>query len=133
LRGKNANVTATALSNRAAYRIALGDFEGARESEREGLRLARQALNEGLLMCSLEHLALLAALGDDSQRAARLLGYVNAGRLRLGYQPTLTEKGLHDKLVAALHETLSEDEMERLVAEGAQLSEDQAVAEALAP
>jgi len=131
LRGKNANLIATALTNRAAYRIALGDFGGAREAAREGFRFARRAQNEGLLASSLEHIALLAALEGDVQRAARLLGYVDAEHCRIEQQRTLTEKGLRDKLGAALRETLSEDEIKSLAAEGAAWSEDRAVEQAL--
>ena len=131
LRGKNATVIATALGNRADYRIALGDVGGARVSAREGLRFARQAQNEGLVASSLELFALLAALEDDAQRAARLLGYVDAQYGRIEQQRTLTGKGLHDKLLAALRETLSEDKIEALAADGAAWSEDCAVEEAL--
>jgi predicted ATPase/Tfp pilus assembly protein PilF len=43
MRGKNATSIAIGHTNSAAYRIALGDLTGARESAREGLRVARQA------------------------------------------------------------------------------------------
>jgi tetratricopeptide (TPR) repeat protein len=125
---KNAAHIATALSNRAGYHIALGNLEGARESESEGLHYARQAQNERLLVNSLERMALLAALQGDAPRAARLLGYVDSELSRTRQTP---DKGLDEKLRAALREALSEDEIRSLATEGAAWSEDHAVEEAL--
>jgi hypothetical protein len=56
---------------------------------------------------------------------------VDAQNTALGTQREPTEQWGYDKLIAALHETLSEDEIAQLAAEGAVWSEDQAVEEAL--
>jgi tetratricopeptide (TPR) repeat protein len=131
LRGKNAPDIAIDHINIAAYRIALGDLTGARESAGEGLRVARQARHEALIAIALQHLAVLAALGGRARRGAQLLGYVHAQLAALGLQREPTEQWLFDKLMAVLRETLSEDEIATLAAEGAAWSEDQAVEEAL--
>ncbi|HKE36972.1 MAG TPA: NB-ARC domain-containing protein, partial [Candidatus Baltobacteraceae bacterium] len=60
-------------ANSAAYRIALGDLTGARNSAREGLRLGRQTRHEQLIAITLQHIAVLAALGGDARRGAQLL------------------------------------------------------------
>ena len=49
----------------------------------------------------------------------------------LGNEREATEKWGYEKLMAALREHLSDAEMEKLAAEGAAWSEDQAVEEAL--
>jgi predicted ATPase len=131
LRGKNTTYTASGHTNTAAYRIALGDFTGARASLREGLRLARQARHELSIAFALQHLALLSALGTEARRGARLLGYADAQYTALGMQREPTEQWGYDKLVTALRETLSADEIAQLAADGAAWSEDQAVEEAL--
>jgi predicted ATPase/class 3 adenylate cyclase len=131
LRGKNAFTLAIAESNKAAYCIALGDFTEARESARESLRFAGQAQSERLVVSSLESFALLAVLGGDAQRAAGLRGYVKAQNRRLGQERTAAGKVAYDKLIAALRETLSEDDIKKLGSDGAAWSEDQAVEEAL--
>jgi tetratricopeptide (TPR) repeat protein len=131
LHGKNAQVLAIAQCNRAAYCIALGDFTGARESAREALRVAGRQQNERQVADSLEQFALLAALGDDAQRAAQLRGYVDAQNRRLGRERTLAGKAPYERLVAALRGALNEDEIAKLAAEGAAWSEDHAVEEAL--
>jgi predicted ATPase len=131
VRGKNATSIATSHINSAAYRIALGDLTGARESAREGLRVARQARAEPGIAVALQHLALLAGLGGDARRGAQLLGYVDAQYTALGMQRETTEQSGYDKLMAALRETLSADEIAALGAEGAAWSEEQAVEEAL--
>ena len=120
-----------ALVNGAAYRIALGDILGARDAARDALRIARgvQFLNATL---AIQHLATVAALIGDARRGARLHGYVGAAYHRIGYEITPTEQHSYDVLMTALREKLSDADIESLAAEGAQLSEDQAVAEAMA-
>jgi predicted ATPase/class 3 adenylate cyclase len=129
--GKNLSFAANWRVNSAAYRIALGDVTGARESGRAGLRLARQARSELFLATALQHLALVAALAGDTRRGARLLGYVDAKYSELGMKREITEQWGHDKLLAVLRETISEDEIKNLAAEGAAWLEDHAIEEAL--
>jgi tetratricopeptide (TPR) repeat protein len=115
----------------AAYRIALGDIPGARSAAREALRLARGAFALPTTW-AMQHLATIAALGSDPRRGARLRGYVDASYRNIGCEPEMTEQHTYDILLTALREKLTDAEIESLAAEGAQLSEDQAVAEALA-
>jgi tetratricopeptide (TPR) repeat protein len=129
--GKNAPSIANGHINCAAYHIALGDLSAARDSAREGLRLARQARHELNIATVLQHLALLAALAGDARRAVHLLGYVDAQYSQLGAQRQTTEQWGYEKLIAALRERLSADDAAQLGAEGAAWSEDQAVEEAL--
>ena len=117
--------------NTAAYRIALGDLAGARESAREGLRLSLRGQDELSLAIALQHLALIAVLAGDIQRGIRLLGYVNRQYDQLGLKREPTEQWGYDKLLIALRETLDDNELKRLAAESAAWSEDQAVEEAL--
>ncbi|HKE36883.1 MAG TPA: hypothetical protein VKB39_05605, partial [Candidatus Baltobacteraceae bacterium] len=131
IHAKSAADISTSHNNSAAYRIALGDLIGARESAREGLRVAREGRIELLIAIGLQHLALLAVLAADARRGAQLLGYVDAQYAAFGMQREFTEQWGYDKLVAALSETLSADEIATLSAEGATWSEDRAVEEAL--
>ena len=131
LRGKNATNIAVDYVNIAAYRIAIGDVTGAREAAREALRFARQARHEPIIAIALQHLAVITGLGGDTRRAAQLLGYVDAQYAALGLQREPTERQGYDKLMVALREALSDDEIAILGAEGAAWSEDQAVEEAL--
>lgn len=131
LRGKNAASIATRYVNGAAYRLALGDRAGARDCAREGLRFARQQRAEMLIAIALQHLALCAGLGGDARHAAQLLGYVDARYTELGFKRERTEQWGYDTLLVALRETLSDDEIAQLSAEGAAWSEDRAVQEAL--
>jgi predicted ATPase/class 3 adenylate cyclase len=130
-RGKNASFIALSHNNSAIYRIALGDIAGARESAREGLRVARRAQAELELLVGLQHLALLAALAGNARRGGQLLGYVDGQYDRLRQKREPTEQWGYEKLTAALHEKLSKDEITTLASEGATWSEDQAVEEAL--
>ncbi len=60
-----------------------------------------------------------------------LIGYVNVQYKETGSEREYTEKWGYDKLMAALRNQLSEAEIEKLAAEGAAWSEDQAVEKAL--
>jgi predicted ATPase len=130
LRLKNARYITVDYNNGAAYRIALGDLTGARASAREGLRVARQARSELQISVALQHLAVLAGLGSEAPRGAQLLGYVDAQLTAMGMQRGPTEQWGYDKVMTALREALSADEIAQLAAEGAAWSEDQAVEEA---
>jgi len=131
LRGHNARHIAMFYSNSAAYRIALGDVTGARESALDGLGFARHAQSELNTAIGLQHLAVLAVLAGDAERAARLLGYVDTQYALHGYEREGTEQWSCDKLMAGLREALLKDEIAKLTTEGAQWSEDRAVEEAL--
>jgi predicted ATPase len=131
VRGKNARQIGTDYTNIAAYRIAVGDLPGARDSACAGLRVVRQARHEQLIAIVLQHFAVLAGLGSDARRGAQLLGYVDAQFTSLRLQRGPTEQWGYDKLIAALREKLSADEIATLGAEGATWSEDRAVEEAL--
>jgi predicted ATPase/class 3 adenylate cyclase len=131
LRGKNASSLAASYNNIAAYRVAAGDLDGAREAAREGLRLARQVQAALFIAGALQHLALILALRGEVDDAAQLIGYVNVQLKELGNERETTEKWGYDKLLAALHEHLSDAQIEKLGAEGEAWSEDQAVEEAL--
>jgi len=131
MRSKNAMSKAVGHNNTAAYRIALGDLAGAREAAREGLRWAQRIQESLLVDWSVQHLALLGALNGGMHEAARLIGYVNAQYNQLGLAREPTEKWGQETLMAALREQLSDFDVEKLAAEGAAWSEDQAVAAAL--
>jgi predicted ATPase/class 3 adenylate cyclase len=126
-RGKNVTNLAIGYNNTAAYRIALGDVDGADKAAREGLRWARQAQSALHIAMTLQQLALLGALRRQAHNAARLIGYVDRQYKELGSERESTEQMGYKKLMAALQEQLSDREMEMLAAEGAAWSEDQAV------
>jgi predicted ATPase/DNA-binding CsgD family transcriptional regulator len=117
--------------NSAAYQIALGDLDGARAAAHEALRCAREVQHVVTTAIAQQHLALLMALKGQQQSAARLLGYVDTQLNELAISREPTEKWSYEQLVAALHAKLSDAEIEKLAAEGAAWSEDQAVEEAL--
>lgn len=120
-----------ARANEAAYRLALDDITGARVAAREALRRGRGAYEQAATI-AIQHLATVAALSGDPRCGARLRGYVDAWFRSEGYQREPTERRIYEILTTALQERLNDAEIEALAAEGAQLSEDQAVAEALA-
>jgi tetratricopeptide (TPR) repeat protein len=128
---RNERTRVGALVNGAAYRIALGDILGARSAAREALRLARGVLLLEALG-TMQHLATIAALSGAARHGARLRGYVDASYRNVGFELQPTEQRMRDILTTALREKLDEAEIESLAAEGAQLSEDQAVVEAMA-
>ncbi len=120
-----------ALNNLAAYVMALDRFDEARELARKALRLARDAQYVAHVSISIQHLARVGAAKGEPKLAARLLGYSNATFKRNEFSLEHTEQQGNDKLVAALRTMLDERELERLFEEGAALTEDQAVEEAL--
>jgi predicted ATPase/DNA-binding CsgD family transcriptional regulator len=129
--GKNAADIAIDYVNIAAYSIPLGDVDGARKAAREGLRWFRQGQHALGIAIALQNFASLAAVRGQARDAARLVGYVSAKYLEIGSEREYTEKWSYEKLVASLQRQLSDAEREKLAAEGATWSEDQAIEEAL--
>jgi predicted ATPase len=124
-------VEISARANAAAYQVVLGDIDGARLAAREALELARGAHPMDAAI-AIQHLATVAALRGDAGRAARLRGYVDAWYADEGCERDLTERRTYEILLAALRERLAGSEIDALAGEGARLSEEQAVLEALA-
>lgn len=124
---KNKSVLANTHMNLAAYRLALGHVEAAREEAREALRLAREIQAPYYVAIPLQHLALAGALAGNVHDTAKIFGFVNARCDALGMRRGPTERWCCDKLMSVLREKSSDDEITRLGAEGAAWSEDQAV------
>jgi predicted ATPase/class 3 adenylate cyclase len=130
-RGKNATNLATAYSNVAAYHIALDDLDSAAEAASSALSWAQGVQSKSKLAWTLQHCALIAAMRGDIRAAGRLLGYVDAQYAELGLERESTERWAHERLAALLRERLSQPEMAACAAEGAQMTEERAIDDAL--
>ncbi|MBV8531246.1 MAG: tetratricopeptide repeat protein, partial [Candidatus Eremiobacteraeota bacterium] len=119
------------LVDSAAFKIVLDDIAGARIDAREGLRLARGA-DSFLTAAAFQRLAIVAARSSDPHRAARLHGFVDGWYRSAGFEREPMEVRMDEILMTALREQLTGSAIETLAADGARLSEDHAVAEALA-
>jgi len=128
-RRKDSRGLALAYGNMAGYYAALGRFEEASASAREAIRWARESQSEFVVAGALESFAF--SLQGDLPRTARLIGYVDAQHRTEGSQREPNEARAYAKLTARLKETMDEGEINKLFAEGAAFSEDQAVEEAL--
>jgi tetratricopeptide (TPR) repeat protein len=109
------------LTNLAGVHTERGELREALAAARQGLPLRRPAD----INAALDHLALRAGLAKKVAHAARLAGYVDAIRtVRLAArQPN--EARARNRLQAVLNEQLDHLELERLLAEGAKMSEDE--------
>ena len=126
------SLLATLLMNLAGYLVAVDDLPGALAAAREaiGIYAAREPDHVKVAVAT-EHLALVVALRDDLARAATLEGYADAAFARHGTPREFTETTTHDRLTALLRERLALDELARLIAEGAALTPEAAIALAL--
>ena len=79
---------------------------------------------------SIETVALATALRGADERAARLAGYVDAFYQSVNFVRGPTQQQTWDRLMSILREHLVHGDIERLVAEGAAWTEEQAVNEA---
>ena len=112
-----------ALTNLAGVLSERGDVREALTAAREGLPLVKE---DGSAWIFADHVALRAALAGRLADAARLAGYADsAWRLKKATrQPN--EARARERLHAMLREKLDAPELDRLLAEGAELSEDEA-------
>src|SRR5207245_5585207 len=95
---------------------------------REGLPLVRE---DGSAWIFLDDLALRVAYTGKLADAARLAGYADSVHAAKEATRSRLTTRLRDRLHALLREKLSNEELERLLADGAQMSEDEACGLAL--
>lgn len=120
------------MSNMAAYLVALGRYDEARLKAREALEMARDVHYDVAALWAMQHLAAGAALEPhhERERAARVLGYVDARLATLETHREYTEQREYDMALSALREALGADRVVTLMDEGRGWNEDQATAEA---
>jgi predicted ATPase len=130
--GADTNLLARLLRNLAGYLAAVDDLPSALAAAREaiGIYAAREPDHYHVAI-AIEHLALVVALRGDFSRAARLEGYADAALQRHGFPREFTETTTHNRLTALLRERLAPDDLARLIAEGAALTPEAAIALAL--
>ncbi len=112
--------------NAASYQLALGLVEEAERSAREGLSLSRATGQPLLAMTAVFYLAVVAGSRHNAERAAHLLGYVDAWCAREGYERDRTERVTRERLWTQLETELGGGQLAALTALGARLSEAEA-------
>jgi predicted ATPase/DNA-binding XRE family transcriptional regulator len=136
---QNRRAVANDLCNAAAYLVALNCFDDARVYATQALVAAREVKLTVLTACALQHLVAVTALQnfhgrrhsqDSHERAAMLLGFVDARLAALEVQREYTERQEYDRTVLALRDVLG-NRLDGLMALGAEWTEDGAVAVAL--
>ncbi len=129
------------IASISQYLIVLGRYDEARARAHEALELARDLRIGVLVAGSLLHLALVTVFSPptegqvSSERfsgAARLLGFVAARFTELEIPEVFFIPQERDRALATLREAISDDELARLMAAGATMSEDEAIDQARA-
>ncbi len=110
--------------------LAIGDRDRAEPFARQSLVLAAQARHDILMFLSIAYMGMLAH-ERDARRAARLIGYAQERLRAAGWKLVAPDNTLAADLHGALRAKLNESELDRLLGEGAALSHNQAVTEAL--
>ncbi|MFY9709341.1 MAG: helix-turn-helix domain-containing protein [Candidatus Cybelea sp.] len=131
---------ATALDSLVVYLIASERYGEAEGHAREALELASGAHLDVLAAFALQHLATLAVLqaprGEKgrgiSERAARIFGFVDARLASMGSAQLMIQEQEHDRVIALLREAMTPGDLTALLAAGAEMTQERAVAEALA-
>jgi predicted ATPase/transcriptional regulator with XRE-family HTH domain len=123
-----------ALNNLAAYLTACDRWDEAHTNAREALGIALETESDVALAWSMQHLSAIAALSARSpsdstrfERAAQLLGYVDARLPVLGSPRTKPEQNEYDRARAALTTALGHEAVHELFAAGATLAPGDAI------
>jgi tetratricopeptide (TPR) repeat protein len=111
------------LANLAGVLTERGDLDEALAAAREGLPLLKLG---GYVWIFVDHVALRAAMAGKVANAARLAGFTDSifAAKETSRQPN--EARARKRLQALLRGKLAPDELERLLAEGAKMSDDEA-------
>jgi predicted ATPase/DNA-binding XRE family transcriptional regulator len=135
----NRRSVAIDLLNMTAYLVAMDCFEDARAHAAEALEVAREVKTTVFTALILQHFAAVGALYHypekrrlkaNRERAAMLLGFVDARITVLEARREFTEQQEYDRVTKALREELGE-RLEAAMALGAEWTEDEAVSVAL--
>ena len=110
----------SARINTAAALLALGDVVRAAPVAKAAWEMAPYYGARG---CCADYLALICALENRWSGAAAMIGYADAAYLRRGAQRWPAEVAAHDRTVRLVSDAIGVDEFERLVGEGARLSD----------
>lgn len=116
------------LTNLAGIHTERMELDDALAAAREGLPLRKE---QGYAWGALDHLALRAALAGRVTSAARIAGFADAASAAKQVPRQANEARVRNRLQTLLSDELGSDELKRLIAEGATMSEDQACAMAL--
>jgi len=116
------------LTNLAGIHTERMELDEALEAACEGLPLRKEA---GFFWCALDHVALRAALTGKLANAARLCGYADSAFAARHSSRQPNEARARTRLQTLLRENFVPDQLDRLFAEGAKMSEDEAGALAL--
>jgi hypothetical protein len=109
----------------ASYLLVRGDVAAAWPIAAERLVAARMMGLRHEVVANLERLGLVAASLGELAVAGRILGHGEAYRSQRRLVRSFASKAVRDRLVALLAERLPHAELERLMAEGAALSDDE--------
>jgi tetratricopeptide (TPR) repeat protein len=123
----DAHVGIYALRRATSLRLQLGDEESALES----LCVCLKSGVEDPSYSDLEHAALALALRRNPIAAARVYGFVHALDQRAPFSRSAMRQGAHTMLLSSLRQQLDDEAIASACRDGAWLSADEAVAEAL--
>ena len=118
------------LANLACFLIAIGEIDAAEAYVREALSLSLSNPND-VQAAVLQHSAAIAAIRGKAAPAARLAGYVNAWYERFGCVRDATDQKGYDLLMEAIRKQMSDADLSALAAQGARLTQEAAIDEAL--
>jgi tetratricopeptide (TPR) repeat protein len=112
------------LTNLAGVHVERGELDAALVAAREGLPLRQEF---GAALWALDHLGLRMALKGKLGTAARIAGHADYGYVaNYAAERQPNEARARERVQAILLKTLPPDEVERLLREGAKMSEDEA-------
>ncbi len=119
---------ACSLTTRARVEIAQAEFDAAERDASDALDLAAQLNGDLLIPFALDCLATTAAEADNHLLAARLFGASDTARRRIGMVRFKVLEADDEATIAALRDTLGQNDFDTAWAEGAALSLEEAVA-----
>ncbi len=122
------NALGVCLVDIAGVHAERAEFDEALAAAREGLPLLQET---GFRWKALDPLALRVALAGSPRSAARIAGYADSVFVARKVSRERNEARARDRLQAILSDHFAAEELERILAEGALMSEDEAVRLAL--
>jgi predicted ATPase/DNA-binding XRE family transcriptional regulator len=139
---REAATPAVILSNMTAYLVVLNRYDEAETRAHQALEIAREQQHNAAAAWTLQHLAAISILRPQdpdfeppdvlAERAARVLGFVDARIHDFGSPRQYTERQEYERIIERLQDTLGAARLRDLLTEGTAITQDEAIETVLA-
>ncbi len=128
---RDSSALSITLMNLSAYLISIGETDEAHNLAIKALRKSLDLQVRPFIAASIQHVAAIAAIRGDFERAALLLGFTTASLASTSTPREYTEQQEYDNTIALLTDNIGAERVTEFLQRGASFRDEQAAADAM--